>query len=163
MTLTRVDLPAPLSPTRATISPAWTSTDAPSSAWTEPKDLVMFRIEISGVPRLARGEATAAEWGCVLAMIDLLGGERGDGAVAPDGSPSRHWLALHTGVLWMPWQICAHVQTPALTTSPRLSAVMLLTGRNTAGTSMNLLFTLPLTSSLGTPLPASIEATTSAA
>src|SRR5438128_9403754 len=75
MTLTRVDLPAPLSPTRATTSPAWTSTDAPSSAWTEPKDLVMFRIEISGVPRLARGEATAAEWGCVLAMIDLLGGK----------------------------------------------------------------------------------------
>src|SRR5207247_1972926 len=65
------------SPTRATISPAWTSTDAPSSAWTEPKDLVMFRIEISGVPRLARGEATAAEWGCVLAMIDLLGGGKG--------------------------------------------------------------------------------------
>src|SRR5437764_7330409 len=38
--LTRVDLPAPLSPTRATTSPARTSKSTPSRAWTGPKRLL---------------------------------------------------------------------------------------------------------------------------
>src|SRR5215211_2444626 len=40
MILTRVDLPAPLSPTRATTSPGRTSRSTPSSAWTGPKLLL---------------------------------------------------------------------------------------------------------------------------
>src|SRR6476659_7895495 len=40
MTLTSVDLPAPLSPTRATTSPGWTSKSTPSSACTGPNLLL---------------------------------------------------------------------------------------------------------------------------
>src|SRR4051795_12603976 len=40
MTLTSVDLPAPLSPTRPTTSPAWISRSTPSSAWTAPNRLL---------------------------------------------------------------------------------------------------------------------------
>src|SRR3954452_11363572 len=40
MVFTRVDLPAPLSPTRATTSPALTSKSTPSSAWTAPNRLL---------------------------------------------------------------------------------------------------------------------------
>src|SRR5436309_5062806 len=40
MTLTSVDLPAPLSPTRPITSPARTPKSTPSSAWTAPKRLL---------------------------------------------------------------------------------------------------------------------------
>src|ERR1700690_3910862 len=49
MHLMRVDLPAPLSPTSAMISPARTSKSTSDSACTEPNDLVMPRSSRSGV------------------------------------------------------------------------------------------------------------------
>src|SRR3954453_14870707 len=48
MHFTRVDLPAPLSPTSAITSPGRTSKSTSVSAWTEPKDLVRSRIWRSG-------------------------------------------------------------------------------------------------------------------
>src|SRR5215211_3627041 len=55
---TRVDLPAPLSPTRATTSPSWTSKSTSLSAWTGPKLLLTpFRastgvLPLAFIPRL---------------------------------------------------------------------------------------------------------------
>src|SRR5207302_9549173 len=49
MVLTRVDLPAPLSPTRPTTSPAATSKSTPSSACTAPNLLLTPRRARSGV------------------------------------------------------------------------------------------------------------------
>src|SRR5262249_38647117 len=49
MHLIRVDLPAPLSPTRAITSPSRTSKSTSSRAWTEPNDLERPRIWRSGV------------------------------------------------------------------------------------------------------------------
>src|SRR5436305_11777878 len=49
MTLTRVDLPAPLSPTSPTTSPAATSKSTPSSACTTPNLLLTPRRASSGV------------------------------------------------------------------------------------------------------------------
>src|SRR5262245_29587345 len=49
MHLIRVDLPAPLSPTRAITSPSRTSKSTSLSAWTEPNDLESPRIWRSGV------------------------------------------------------------------------------------------------------------------
>src|SRR4051812_38950887 len=46
--LTRVDLPAPLSPTSAITSPCRTSKSTSVSAWTEPKALLMLRSSRSG-------------------------------------------------------------------------------------------------------------------
>src|SRR5438874_4688583 len=64
MVLTRVDLPAPLSPTRPTTSPAATSKSTPSSACTAPNLLLTPRRARSGVlefmswcPFTARGRA----------------------------------------------------------------------------------------------------------
>src|SRR3954471_2265737 len=48
MHFTRVDLPAPLSPTSAITSPGRTSKSTSVSAWTEPNDLVRSRIWRSG-------------------------------------------------------------------------------------------------------------------
>src|SRR3954453_9060410 len=53
MTLTSVDLPAPLSPTRPTTSPAPTSKSTPSRAWTAPKRLLTPRSSSSGAVAVA--------------------------------------------------------------------------------------------------------------
>ena len=50
ITLTRVDLPAPLSPTRATTSPAWISSSTSVRAWTAPNRLETPRNASRGVP-----------------------------------------------------------------------------------------------------------------
>src|SRR5215213_2024503 len=50
MTLTSVDLPAPLSPTRPTTSPARTSKSTPASACTAPKRLLTPCSASSGSP-----------------------------------------------------------------------------------------------------------------
>src|SRR5207248_9272384 len=50
--LTRVDFPAPLSPTRAMTSPLRTSKSTSDSACTEPNDFVMLRSWRSGVPSI---------------------------------------------------------------------------------------------------------------
>src|SRR6218665_3272725 len=76
MTFTSVDLPAPLSPTSATISPAWTSTDAPRKACPDPKDFRIFRIEISGTPRFC--EAPLGRLESVIVTSTLFDvGQRG--------------------------------------------------------------------------------------
>src|ERR671911_2850038 len=52
---TRVDLPAPLSPTRATTSPSWTSKSTTLSAWTGPKLLLTpFRASTGVFPFMSR-------------------------------------------------------------------------------------------------------------
>ena len=55
-TFTRVDLPAPLSPTRATTSPAWTSRSMSVSAETAPNCLLMPR-RLSTVSPVGGGAA----------------------------------------------------------------------------------------------------------
>src|SRR5438270_3327190 len=55
MHLMSVDLPAPLSPTRAITSPARTSKSTSASACTEPKDLVRPRSSRSGVDPVTDG------------------------------------------------------------------------------------------------------------
>src|SRR5919108_2744246 len=53
---TRVDLPAPLSPTRATTSPLWTSKSTSLSAWTGPKLLLTpFRASTGVFPFILEG------------------------------------------------------------------------------------------------------------
>src|SRR5262245_16548200 len=67
ITLTRVDLPAPLSPTRATTSPGYTSKSTSERAWPPPKRLL--------IPcRSSSGARTA-----VLMRPNLLTGGRGGG------------------------------------------------------------------------------------
>src|SRR3954451_4980017 len=53
MTLTSVDLPAPLSPTRPTTSSALTPKPTSSSAWTAPKRLLTPRRSSSGAVAVA--------------------------------------------------------------------------------------------------------------
>src|SRR3954471_15425283 len=49
MVLTRVDFPAPLSPTSAMTSPVRTSKSTSASAWTDPNDFVIPRSSKVGV------------------------------------------------------------------------------------------------------------------
>src|SRR5215212_5479062 len=53
ITFTSVDLPAPLSPTSPTTSPAWTSKSTPASACTAPKRLLTPCSASSGSPPFA--------------------------------------------------------------------------------------------------------------
>ena len=77
-TLTSVDFPAPLSPTRATTSPAWTSRSMSVSADTAPKFLQMpRRLRISS-PAAARNEAVMPR--CVSGRVT--------GRQPPGGSPA---------------------------------------------------------------------------
>src|SRR4051812_31684609 len=62
MTFTSVDLPAPLSPTRATTSPAWTEKSTPDSACTAPKRFEMPRSSRTGVVSVMSGDLS-----CLLA------------------------------------------------------------------------------------------------
>src|SRR6266496_4128683 len=68
MTLTRVDLPAPLSPTRATTSPSRTSKFTSLSARTAPKRLLIPWSERTGVP-VAAGEGS---WAVAVMGVILL-------------------------------------------------------------------------------------------
>src|SRR3954451_17542414 len=60
MHLISVDLPAPLSPTSAIVSPARTSKSTSFSAWTEPNDFETFRSSRSGVSLIREGEGREA-------------------------------------------------------------------------------------------------------
>src|SRR4051812_21321172 len=60
MHLISVDLPAPLSPTSAIVSPARTSKSTSFSAWTEPNDFETFRSSRSGVSLIRGGEGREA-------------------------------------------------------------------------------------------------------
>src|SRR3954447_15375456 len=81
MTLTSVDFPAPLSPTRPTTSPAARAKSTPSSAWTAPKRLLTPRSSRSGAAVVTSdifallasgpGDAGLLAVGLVLAGADL--------------------------------------------------------------------------------------------
>src|SRR5215813_5093637 len=73
MHLISVDLPAPLSPTRAITSPARTSKSTSLSACTDPKVLDRSRISRSGVSVTGRLRATVeAPGGASTRVADLL-------------------------------------------------------------------------------------------
>src|SRR5689334_10726330 len=72
MVLTSVDLPAPLSPTRATTSPAWTSKSMSLSACTAPK-----RFE---TPDSDRTAVVAGERVAVMSVLQVVPGGAGDSA-----------------------------------------------------------------------------------
>src|SRR3954470_14524724 len=62
MVFTSVDLPAPLSPTRATTSAGWTRKSTPSSAWTGPKLLLTPSRERTGWIELMTCTLFSACW-----------------------------------------------------------------------------------------------------
>src|ERR1043165_1682913 len=78
--LTRVDLPAPLSPTSAITSPVRTSKSTSASAWTDPNDFEIPRSSKVGVsvtvprflPQRIGGGAREAPPPTVSAVVDLL-------------------------------------------------------------------------------------------
>src|SRR5437899_2953849 len=82
---TSVDLPAPLSPTRPTTSPAWTSRSTPSRACTAPNRLL--------TPRRESSAPFAFIWRPFLSHFLPRGG-----AGRLEGRPARR-LLLHSGRL----------------------------------------------------------------
>src|SRR3954452_13798244 len=93
--LINVDLPAPLSPTRATTSPAWTSKSTPPRACTGPKDLLTPRRRSRGVPCVFAVPAPA--WVSV-AMVVSSSGDAGFLAAGGVG-PGAHLRRRHEPVL----------------------------------------------------------------
>src|SRR4051812_6232340 len=73
--LTSVDLPAPLSPTRPTTSPALTVKSTRSSAWTGPNRLLMPSSSSSGVPfaAISARDSRFFAGGCVGARAEFGG------------------------------------------------------------------------------------------
>src|SRR3954454_6535274 len=134
MTLTSVDLPAPLSPTRPTTSPAPTPKSTPSSACTEPNRLLTPCSSSSGAVAVA-----------VAFMSGIL--LFGYAPVMP-----ACWQAL----LNWPVQSCAGFQNPSLTTVSLTLLLTTATGlRITDGTSFLPLFVFSFTSPDGGCLPCS--------
>src|SRR3954447_23366375 len=134
MTLTSVDFPAPLSPTRPTTSaaPTWKSTS--SSACTAPNLLLTPRSSSSGAVAVA-----------VAFMSGIL-------LFAYEPEMPACWQAL----AYLPVQICEGFQKPSLTTVSLTLSLVTATGlRITDGTSFLPLLVLPLTSPAGGCLPCS--------
>src|SRR3954452_16830005 len=122
MTLTSVDLPAPLSPTRPTTSPAPTLKSTPSRAWTAPKRLLTPRSSSSGA---------------VAVAVSLMSG-------IPSYEPEMpaDWQAL----LYLPVQSSDGFQKPSLTTVSLTLDLTTATGlRMTDGTSFLPLLVLVVT------------------
>src|SRR3954471_3430238 len=93
--LINVDLPAPLSPTRATTSPAWTSKSTLPRACTGPKDLLTPRRRSRGVPCV--GAVPAPAWVSVAMVVSLSGDA---GFLAPGRvGPRAHLRRCHEPVL----------------------------------------------------------------
>ncbi len=92
-TLTRVDLPAPLSPTMATTSPAPTSRSMSVSAFTAPKVLVTPRRLSRAVGGPAAGFGAVCHrrppWGARRRTALRGAGRGGRAAQAADGRPAR--------------------------------------------------------------------------
>src|SRR5437764_6572595 len=102
MIFTSVDLPAPLSPRRATIAPGWTSMSTPASAWTRPKCLTTPRTSRSGSPAIrGRARAFASEGAGrrrgALADVFLLGEAVLDHRVLDVGLVDYHRLEKQGG------------------------------------------------------------------
>src|SRR5579884_2874455 len=97
MVLIRVDLPAPLSPTRPTTSPEYTSKSTPRSACTAPKDLVMPRSWRAGTARglavpVPEGRGAPPDVDAEFSAICTLHGER---RYCRDASQCTAWRKVH--------------------------------------------------------------------
>src|SRR3954454_18182606 len=130
MTLTSVDLPAPLSPTRPTTSVGLTSKSTLSSAWTAPNRLLTPRSSSSGA---------------VAVAVSLMPG------IPPyDPEMPASWQAL----LNRPAHSCAGFQKPSFTTVSLTLDLTTATGlRITDGTSSLPLSVFSWTSPDGGCLP----------
>src|SRR6476646_899096 len=82
---TIVDLPAPLSPTRPTTSPAWTAKSTRSRAWTGPNRLLTFSSSRSGAPVATRSPGDP----CFRASGLIGAGAEFRGADEPVGDDRR--------------------------------------------------------------------------
>src|ERR1700735_2801068 len=91
--LIRVDLPAPLSPARATTSPGCTSSETPASAWTPPKCLVALRTVRMG----ARSLNLAPSQKLALRLVDQHGND--DHRAHRDELPERLDVDEHQSIL----------------------------------------------------------------
>src|SRR2546425_10104688 len=88
MILISVDLPAPLSPTSATTSPADTSNWASVSACTAPNRLLIPRSSSRGV-RASAADGSAIAEGAAIALFNVRGLTRGLVALADLGHGVR--------------------------------------------------------------------------
>src|SRR5271154_434133 len=91
--LIRVDLPAPLSPARATTSPGCTSSETPASACTPPKCLVASRTVRMG----ARSLNLAPSQKLALRLVDQHGND--DHRAHRDELPKRLHVDEHQPIL----------------------------------------------------------------
>src|SRR3954451_11216027 len=131
MTLTSVDLPAPLSPTSPTTSPALTWKSTSSRAWTAPKRLLTPRSSSSGA---------------VAVAVSLMPGTF---LLKDPEMPAD----LHAALYW-PVQICEAFQKPSLITVSLMFDLITATGfKITDGTSFLLLLVWSCGSSEGCWLP----------
>src|SRR5271156_3604106 len=89
----RVDLPAPLSPARATTSPGCTSSETPASAWTPPKCLVALRTVRIGAVSLNLAPSQKPP----LCLVDQHGND--DHRAHRDELPERLDVDEHQPVL----------------------------------------------------------------
>ena len=123
--LTSVDLPAPLSPTSATTSPAWTSKFTSESASTGP-NLLLTPLNVSRAPLvlICRSFRVAAQPGAAAA------------AAAPRARSGQVMPAdLHADGVRRAVQICDAVQKPSLTIVSLMLSLVTATGvRITDGT-----------------------------
>src|SRR4051794_20163571 len=152
MHLTRVDLPAPLSPTRAITSPLATWKSTPFSACTAPKLLWTSR------------SSSSAAAPSLTSTLPLLSSARGRHVVAspppplgrPAGAPHaaapptchcrRYWIPYFLqSAAYLPVQICFFVRNPSAITVSLMLAVVTATGfRSTDGVCVPLLSVAPL-------------------
>src|SRR3954469_15039568 len=137
MHLTRVDLPAPLSPTRAITSPFDTWKSTPFSACTAPKLLWTSRSSSSAAaPSLTE-----------ISPPPVSGLEGAAHAAAPPAMPSRRYSIPYflQSAAYLPVQICFFVRNPSAMTVSLMFAVVTGTGlRSTDGVCVPLLSVLPL-------------------
>src|ERR1700722_6009500 len=93
MALIRVDLPAPLSPAKATTSPGCTSSETPASACTPPKCLVALRTARMGARSLSLAPSEVA----TLCLVDQHGND--DHRAHRDELPERLDIDEHQTIL----------------------------------------------------------------
>src|SRR3954452_17282652 len=107
MILTSVLLPAPLSPHSATISPAWTVSETPSSDWSPPNHLTMSTQRSTGLARTATAleRCSCSTVTCPLRPFEASGPERPQSPTPLRTGdlqrllPRRHLRRLHGTVL----------------------------------------------------------------
>src|SRR5580700_7778624 len=92
MVLTMLDLPAPLSPTRAVTFPVGISRSTLVRAWTAPKDFDTPRNASSGVVAPTGPDALSAPAASALLIVSLPSGPAGP-PPAPVAGGGLDWLA----------------------------------------------------------------------